>query len=57
MTKKVRSVISMLSISQSLISQVAEGGDVEGGHIISQWTQFGGGDTKSACYIPQWLRR
>lgn len=38
---------------KNLISQVAGVGDVKGGHIISQWTESGGGDTKSAYFIPQ----
>ena len=42
---------------ESLIHQVAGGGDTKAGGIIPQWLRFGGGDTKPAGIIPQWLER
>ena len=40
---------------ESLIRQVAGGGDTKAGDIIPQWLMSGGGDTKLAGIIPQWL--
>ena len=42
---------------ESLIRQVARGGDTKAGGIIPQWLRSGGGDMILADIVPQWLER